>query len=291
MKKIMFLTAGACMLFLGGCVESSQKYKNLQARLDSLSVVQTTQNAEMEDMLTGLNDISAGMQSLRDAEHLLTLEADKENKSAAKSKEQVARLKSDITAISEAIVTYKEQIKKLEGKNKQQSAEFRKMIDGLNAELELRTQKIAEITRQLGEKDKELALKAVQISGLNQNVDSLSKESAEQKMTIATQDQEIHLANYLLGTKKELKDANVVSRQGLFCPPIVSSQAQGANFVSVDIRELNSIPLNSKKAKILSVHPAESYTLEAGEDGMMILKITDANVFWKQTKYLVVMVG
>ena len=81
-----------------------------------------------------------------------------------------------------------------------------------------------------------------------------------------------------------------ISRQGIFCPPIVSSQAQKADFTDLDIREMKVIPLNSKKAKLLSVHPADSYTLETGEDGNMTLKINDENNFWKQTKYLVVMI-
>lgn len=49
--------------------------------------------------------------------------------------------------------------------------------------------------------------------------------------------------------------------------------------------------MNSKKAKILSAHPADSYILEEGEDGKLTLKIKDENSFWKQTRYLVVMVG
>ena len=51
------------------------------------------------------------------------------------------------------------------------------------------------------------------------------------------------------------------------------------------------IPVNSKKAKVLSAHPADSYTLETGEDGNLVLKINDEGAFWKQTKYLVVMIG
>mgnify|MGYP000147743886 CR=1 FL=1 len=102
---------------------------------------------------------------------------------------------------------------------------------------------------------------------------------------------EINPENILIGNRKELKEAEVISRQGIFCPPIVSSQAQKANFTDLDIREMKVIPLNSKKAKLLSVHPADSYTLETGEDGNMTLKINDENNFWKQTKYLVVMIG
>ena len=149
MKKIVILGIGASMFFLGSCVESSQKYKSLQVRLDSLSTVHIMQNSEMESMLADLNDISAGMQSLRDAERLLTMETINENKANSKSKQQLNQLKKDVQAITEAIASYKEQISKLEGKNKSQSAEFKRLIAGLNAELDQRTQKLNEITKQL----------------------------------------------------------------------------------------------------------------------------------------------
>lgn len=291
MKKFIILGIGASMFLMSSCVESSQKYKNLLARVDSLSTVTTDQNLEMESMFADINDISAGMQSLRDAEHLLSLETEKEGKAGSKSKEQLARLKNDVQAITEAIAGYKSQIAKLEGKNRSQSAEFKKMIANLNAELELRTEKITEITNQLAATNKELAVKVQEVKHLTQNVDSLDKETKNQKVTIAEQDQAIHMANYLLGSRKALKDAEVISRQGIFCPPIVSSQAQKADFVRIDMRETKSIPMNNKKAKVLSAHPSDSYTLEAGEDGNLILKINDENAFWKQTKYLVVMIG
>lgn len=284
MKKIVILGIGASMFFLGSCVESSQKYKSLQVRLDSLSTVHIMQNSEMESMLADLNDISAGMQSLRDAERLLTLETINENKDNSKSKQQLNQLKKDVQAITEAIASYKEQISKLEGKNKSQSAEFKRLIAGLNAELDQRTQKLNEITKQL-------AVKTEEVANLTENVEALDKANKSQQMTINEQDMAIHQGHYLIGNRKELKEAEVISRQGIFCPPIVSSQAQKANFTDLDIREMKVIPLNSKKAKLLSVHPADSYTLETGEDGNMTLKINDENNFWKQTKYLVVMIG
>lgn len=283
MKKIVILGIGASMFFLGSCVESSQKYKSLQVRLDSLSTVHIMQNSEMESMLADLNDISAGMQSLRDAERLLTMETINENKANSKSKQQLNQLKKDVQAITEAIASYKEQISKLEGKNKSQSAEFKRLIAGLNAELDQRTQKLNEITKQL-------AVKTEEVANLTENVEALDKANKSQQMTINEQDMAIHQGHYLIGNRKELKEAEVISRQGIFCPPIVSSQAQKANFTDLDIREMKVIPLNSKKAKLLSVHPADSYTLETGEDGNMTLKINDENNFWKQTKYLVVMI-
>ena len=254
MKKIVILGIGASMFFLGSCVESSQKYKSLQARLDSLSTVHIMQNSEMESMLADLNDISAGMQSLRDAERLLTLETINENKANSKSKQQLNQLKKDVQAITEAIASYKEQISKLEGKNKSQSAEFKRLIAGLNAELDQRTQKLNEITKQL-------AVKTEEVANLTENVEALDKANKSQQMTINEQDMAIHQGHYLIGNRKELKEAEVISRQGILCPPVASSQAQAEPTLPICIiREMKVIPLNSKKAKLLSVHPADSYT-------------------------------
>lgn len=292
MRKLTFLVIGAFFLLsLGGCVENSEKYKSLQAQLDTLNATFVNQNTEMENLFADLNEISAGMQAIREAENLIDVQSVKEKENGNATRTQLSTMKKDIVAINEAINTYKQQIVRLEGKNKKQSAEFKKLIEGLNAELDLRSQKITEMSQQLADKEKQLGIKNQQITELNQNVDNLNKESSNQKETISKQDQNLHLANYLIGNKKELKKANVISRQGLFCPPIVSSQAQQANFISIDVREAKSIPLNSKKAKVLSVHPTESYTLEAGDDGKLTLKINDENTFWKQTKYLVVMVN
>ena len=112
MKKIVILGIGASMFFLGSCVESSQKYKSLQSQMDSLQVAYNAQSTEMEGLFADLNDISAGMQSIREAEKLLTIESGE--KTNNKTKKQVAQLKSDIQAVSEAIENYKTQIQKLD---------------------------------------------------------------------------------------------------------------------------------------------------------------------------------
>lgn len=291
MKKFIFFIIVVCGLFLmNGCVENSQKYKDLKASLDSIQAVSEMQNAEMENLFADINEISAGMQSIREAEHLIILESDEEMR-GSKSRQQLVVLKKDIAALSDAIANYKAQIARLEGRNKRQSAELKKLIAGLNEELEQKSQQIAAISMQLADKDKQLAAKSQQIESLNKDMVGLNQQTAEQKEVITRQDLAIHEGNYLIGNRKELKSAHVISRQGIFCPPIVSSQVQQADFKTIDIRQTKEIPLQSKKAKVLSVHPSDSYTLETDENGMLILKIQDENAFWKQTKYLVIMIG
>ena len=72
MRTFIFLAVSLFSIaFLGSCVESSQKYKALQAKADSLQAVSNGQSDEMDKLLADLNDISAGMQSIREAEHIL----------------------------------------------------------------------------------------------------------------------------------------------------------------------------------------------------------------------------
>ena len=144
MRTFIFLAVSLFFIaFLGSCVESSQKYKALQAKADSLQAVSNGQSEEMDKLLADLNDISAGMQSIREAEHILAIESQSDTKKS-KSKSQITALKNDIQALSDAIDGYKEKIAKLEKNNKRQSAEFKKLITGLNEELALREQKILE---------------------------------------------------------------------------------------------------------------------------------------------------
>ena len=51
-------------------MDNSQKYKALQAKIDSLQTISNGQSDEMDKLLADLNDISAGMQSIREAEHI-----------------------------------------------------------------------------------------------------------------------------------------------------------------------------------------------------------------------------
>ena len=61
-------------------------------------------------------------------------------------------------------------------------------------------------------------------------------------------------------------------------------------FTKIDIRVEKEIKLYSKGARILTTHPASSYTLSKDTSGQYVLRITDPNTFWSTSKYLVVQV-
>ena len=294
MKKILVLSLLAFTVFsLSSCVESSGKYKALQAQLDSLSVVHSTKSAEFEEVFATLNEVENGLKSIRETENILVLQSQKGGAEVPESSRE--QLKSDVTAIGEAIQSYKKQIDKLKSDNRIQSSQFKKRLAALTQELEAKSVLIADLGRQLEEKDRQLIVKSQQIesldktvSNLREDVSSLSQTSSSQKETIANQDAQINTGYYIIGTKSELINAKVMSKGGLFKSAKISYQAEQSAFVKIDIREVKEIQLNAEKAKVLSIHPTGTYTLEPGANGMQVLKISQPTTFWEQTKYLVI---
>ena len=61
-------------------------------------------------------------------------------------------------------------------------------------------------------------------------------------------------------------------------------------FTKIDIRIDKEIRLYSRSANILTAHPQSSYTLQQDANKQYILRITNPQLFWSTSKYLVVLV-
>ena len=61
-------------------------------------------------------------------------------------------------------------------------------------------------------------------------------------------------------------------------------------FTKIDIRVDKVIKLYSKSAKVLTSHPAGSYSLDKDANGLYTLRISNPTAFWSVSKYLVVVV-
>ncbi len=294
MKRIFIVLVSAlfAVSFIS-CVENSGKYKALRAQLDSLQQEHGIQSGELDEAFAILNEVEQGLQSIRESENIITVQAQSRDglDVPAESREQI---KNDMQAISDAIRQYQAQIEQLKKDNRIQSAQFRKRLDALSAELRQKSELIESLTAQLNEKDAQLAVKTEQIasldlvvSNLKEEVATLNKSGDELKKKVAEQDRELYSVYYIIASKADLIDAGVITKGGLFKSSKVSYESEKNSFVTIDSREITSINTNAKKAKVLSVHPADSYLLEKINDEI-IISISDPARFWEQTKYLVV---
>ena len=290
MKKL--LVGGLCLLAMASCnVKNSDEYKALQAQRDSLMQATTQNNAELAETNSLINEIEENFRQIREAEKYLTIESKAKGEMSNDTK---TRVKDNFEMINDILKKNKADIDKLNQRlknNSGQMAAFKKTIENLNAELAERATTIGELQEALSKRDAQIALLQTDVKSLTENVEVLATQTTEQASKIKEQDKELNTAYYMFGTSKELKEAKVVTGGFLASTKILNEGIERSKFIRVDIRDTQSIPVYDKKAKILSDHPKDSYTLEKDANNKIVVKITDYKRFWSLTKFLVVEVG
>jgi len=130
------------------------------------------------------------------------------------------------------------------------------------------------------------------VASLSKNVDSLAETNASQAKELAEKELKLNTAYYCFGTKKELKEQNILTGGGLFSKTkVMEAPFNESYFISVDIRKFTELQLFAHKATIRSNHPEGSYRFVKDSKGNMTLQITDIQQFWSLGRYLVIEVG
>ena len=281
MKRILLFCLSA--IVLTSCVENSAEYKKLQSENEMLRIEKIKTVADLDDMISTLNDIQTDIQTIRETENYLVLEQDRE---LSKSKQE--QIKQDILLIAQTLKTNKEQLASLEEKLKNsnlQSSGLQKTIERINAELNQKTLMIASLQEELVKKD-------IQIEGLHEDLENLAMTTSFQAQMITEQDKELHLAYYCYGTKKELREQSILTGGGLFSKTKALQGNFNKNyFIQIDLRDETEIPLYDRKAKVHSNHPANSYMFSKDSNGNLTLIVLEPELFWSLGRYLVIEVG
>jgi hypothetical protein len=105
----------------------------------------------------------------------------------------------------------------------------------------------------------DLARKDIQIRELDEQLENLAITASAQARTISIQDKEMHMAYYCFGTKKELREQDILTGGGLFSKAkALQGNFNRDYFLTVDTRDNLEIQLYARKAKIHSNHPEKS---------------------------------
>jgi len=284
-KNIFFLILFSTIL--ASCNFRSGDYEALQAERDSLARVQKAMQEEMDTYFSTLNKIEQNIEKIKNAEKLLStdqfgeeIDVDTRNK-----------INDDLTYINEMLKANRDEISRLKKqlrKSSFKSDELESTIDRLTKSLEEEALKIQNLETQLVAKDSLILRLSDNITDLNTDVEELKQENIRNTDKIKEQDDVIHTGWYVFGTREELKEQKIITKEGWFKPGrILESDFNKSYFVRIDARKTKSIPLYSSRAKILSSHPKSSYTLEK-ENGSFTLLITDTQLFWSVSRYLVI---
>lgn len=281
MKKLLMMACLAAFV-LTGCNDGKNNVANNAAQADSLNSIIAQKDSELNDMLGTLNEIEDGLNQINEAENRVVLLKDGEGA----TKRQ--KLKEDVQFIATRMKQNKELLAKLQkqlANSSFQGDQLKKTIENLQKQLVEKEKQLQALREELDSKDIHIAALDETINNLNTQTSNLTKESSKKTEVINAQDKQLNTAWYVFGTKKELKNQHIMENG-----KVMTGNFNKSYFTKVDIREVSEIKLYSKSAKLLTTHPSSSYTLVRDANKQYTLRITNSQIFWSTSKYLVVLV-
>lgn len=278
MKKTLTILSVALVAFmLSSCVEKSKKYQQLLAEKDAVVLANKNIEKEYNAALGIISDVENSLSAIRDAEGLMLMK--NENNT------QRDQLNSELIQIKETMAINRAKLDSLSNvldKSNKDRSYLRNTIKKLQAQIAEKEATIVAMQEQLAQKDQEIAGLNTQVTNLNDDLSKINAEKDEQSRIIADQIVAMNTVYYVGATKKELKANGILTSKY-----ILRQEVPADAFTKADKRNLTEITFETKKAKVLSAHPVESYTIVV-KDNQSVLQITNPELFWSVTKYLVV---
>ena len=284
MKKLTVLFV--CAAMLASCDSFKGGNKDLKAENDSLLMELTQRNAELDDMMGTFNEVQEGFRKINAAESRVDLQRGTITENSASAKQQIA---SDIEFISKQMEENKAQIAKLQAQlknSKYNSTQLKKAVEALTTELNAKQQRIEELQTELASKNIRIQELDAAVIDLSAEKETLTAENEAKAKTVAEQEKSLNAAWFVFGTKSELKAQKILQSGDV----LKSADFNKDYFTQIDIRTTKEIKLYSKRAELLTTHPAGSYELVKDDKGQLTLKITNPTEFWSVSKYLVIQV-
>ena len=289
MRKSTLFTIASCALCGIAVCSCNDKKENLTG--DTTSARQTDEQirilAEKDSLIALFNDISGDMIQLRQMESIVTVPGNLNGESTS-----TPQIRDDIRAIQAALQQRRERLAELEkklGASAGENKQLLQMVTNLKAQIAQNETTIKDLTNQLAQAN-------IKIEGLNLAVDSLNttvadvttqRDRAEQQSAELTD--ELNKCYFVIGNKDELRKHKIIETGFLRRTKIMQGDYEQSYFTAADKRTLKSLPLYSKKAKVLTNQPQDSYTITTAADGATkVLNITNHAKFWSAGNYLIV---
>lgn len=285
MKKIGLVII-AILLVVGSTTFSScgEAEKEVNPLADSLKEVNNGLSGKLnekelalQEFISTFNEIQENLNTIKEKEKIVsknTVNGD------VKSKED--QIKEDIQAIYD-----------LMGKNKSRINSLSKKLKDSNLKIEGMATMIENLQNSINMKDEEITDLKNKIESLNIELSTLNTDYKEVQDESDAKTAVIKTAYYAFGTSKELKEKNIITKEGGFIgigkTHKVKDDFNKEYFTKVNIDETTTINIGAKKAKIITTHPSGSYKL-IGEKTVEKIEITNAEEFWSVSKYLVIII-
>ena len=289
MKKLVsVLPLAIIAMAFASCNTHQKELDAAIKKSDSLSVIIQNKDSELDSLFATLNQIEENLAAVN-ARYSAVQELRRANiEGQPNVKSQIS---AQIKDIENLMAANRQKIASLQAKINSDGKESARLQELVSRQEERISQQESQIAQLLTE----LENNKVIIKKLNEDVSELTASNEQKDQYIKQQTAEANRAYYVVGTYSDLNEAGIVSKAGGF---IGIGRRQGTNtempldrFTQIDRTKVTTIPINMRKAIVVSKHPENSYELVMDENDtkqVSYLRILNPAKFWEQTRFLVI---
>ena len=282
MNRTFIRLSGACIMTVllltacGGNGDSSQ----LQQTIDSLRQVNQQQQNSLQEMTTFVSTLSDGMNAIAYQENMIF--SNSGNEGTSLDKEQ---LKSHLETLANTLTEQRSNIKALSDSLKARGADMTKMqglIDNLTRQLEEKDKVIAQLRQDVEQKNFSIADLQKKLNVAMAGSAQFEQRAAKAEKELAT----ITTAYVLMGTKDALLDGGYIDKR----KRVQTESMPKGDFTKVNIYQFTELDIPSRSPKLLTDHPRKSYSIEKVDKENRKLVISNPQLFWSSSRYLIIQV-
>jgi len=288
----------AGILLIGGIVGGVYVYNQKQAEISSLMTERDNTNQMIQqkdsivnDMETTFNEIEANLKFIKEKRNQISMIQSE----GGKNRKQL--LVEDVKLMDNMLEESEKKIAELQGKLKKSGlnlASYEKRLKVLTESIESQNIEIAELKKVVEDKNVSLAVLNTKVDSLGLDIKDKVDSITFKQQVIVERTNTLNTAHVVTGTFKELKAEGILDREGgilgMGSNKAIQENFDSKNFTELDIRDTKTIPVNAKKAVLISEHPNNSYKLVEENGQIAYLEINDPQEFWRISKYAVIQV-
>lgn len=270
----------------------NQKENEIQVLMSEkadLNQLIVQKDSVMNDAENTFSEIESTLRTIKEKRNEIALI----QKEGGKSRKQAVI--EDIQMMNTLLEESNKKIAELQVKLKKSGINFKafeQRIAALTETIDSQNNEIAELKRVVEDKNVNLAKLNTKVDEMNTTIAQKVDTITNKQKLIVERTNELNTAHVAVGTYKELKEEGLLAKEGgilgLGASKSIQENFDNKHFTALDIRTTKTIPLNTKKVKVISEHPANSYSLVEENGLIAFLQIDNPAEFWKISKYAVI---
>ena len=290
MKKTIYFTL---IILLFGCSSSKENVSKEQIAIDSLQLEIKSKNNAINDLENNVEKTDSLVN-----QYALYVNQIKENLAEINSQEVfLKRLKNsnseDLSADSLNILSAIELMAEKIQENEKLITLLNKNLNGSKTQSLKLKGEIAQLQEIVAKSNREVYFLKEELSSLNASYSRMFDKFNKQKVTINHLNSQINEIAFVIGTKSELLENGVLTKEGgvigIGKSRRLSNELNTDYFTTSSKLDFKSLILGYKSVKIITSHPVNSYKLyQSSKESIDSLLVLNKATFWKNSKYLVI---